>query len=142
MLLSLAIWAIVIAIALPNFIGLLDSANLQQTALQVVSDLRSQQIRAERFQTYQEVRFAPFNNYYLLYGNGTGYEGFKIFVWPTHYFDGYLHLNYPTVRFDDNGDINESGQIGFSDSFGHTQNIVIYLQYGDMRLIPHMIMGT
>ncbi|MCY0893120.1 MAG: prepilin-type N-terminal cleavage/methylation domain-containing protein [Acidibacillus sp.] len=141
-LIALVIWAIVIAIALPDFIGLLDGAQLQQTALQIVSDLRSQQMKAEQVQLYQEVRFAPFNTYYFLYGNGTGYEAFKSFDWPTTYYDGYLHLQSPTVRYDDYGNVSESGQIGLVDPFGHIQNIVLYLQYGDMRLTSHMLMGT
>ncbi|PWI58810.1 pilus assembly FimT family protein [Sulfoacidibacillus thermotolerans] len=140
-LIGLMIFAMLSALVLPNVTALLDSANLHQTALQVLSDLRMQQLRAEEFQAYQEVRFAPFAPYYFLYGNSGRFEKYQPFSWPTDYYDGYLHLPNPTVRFDDLGNVSESGQIAFTDPLGGVQNIVLYLQYGDMRMTTHMLLG-
>ncbi len=134
----LLIWGIAAAVALPNIMALYDWSALQDTAAQTMSDLRSQQLRAQDLGQYQEVRFAPAQGWYFLYGDLVGIEQFRLFAWPTTYFDGYVHLPEPTVRFDDYGTVSESGQIGFVSPTGRVADIVLYMQYGEMRLASHM----
>jgi len=135
----LLIWSIAAAVALPNIMALYDWSALQNTASQTMSDLRSQQLRAEDLAQYQEVRFAPDQGWYFLYGDLVGVEQFRLFAWPTTYFEGYVHLPEPTVRFDDYGTVSESGQIGFVSPTGRVADIVLYMQYGEMRLVSHMV---
>ena len=134
----LLIWSIAAAVALPDIMALYDWAALQDTAAQTVSDLRTQQLRAEDFGRYQEVRFAPEQGWYVLYGDVVGVERFRLFVWPTAYFEGYVHLPEPTVRFDIYGTVSESGQIGFVSPTGRVADIILYMQYGELRLASHM----
>lgn len=130
---AVAIATVIMAVALPDFSRAMDRAYLWQTTCQVVGDLRDQQARAYAVQAYQEVRFAPFANYYELYSDGIGYTSFVSFAPRITYEDGYLHLSEPTVRFNLAGDVSESGKIGFVDPEGDKQTIIICLQSGELH---------
>ncbi len=139
LLMALWIMGVAMAMVIPNFMRAIDHAHLQKTAGEVVCDLRLQQVKAQELQSFQEVRFAPFSNFYQLYGDGEGVLSTSTFEPTTSYFEGYLHLPQPTVRFDDNGNVSESGQIGFVDPEGDVMNLVVHLQYGEVEILHHMV---
>ena len=139
LMVSLWIGAVILAVAIPNFVTALDRVNLARTTATVLENLRDQQSLAQKLLAYQEVRFAPFSNYYVLYGYGTGYGSDFQFAPQITYAEGYLHLPQPNIRYDDAGTVSESGQIAFTDTEGDVLDIVVYLQSGETRILHHMI---
>ena len=138
---ALSVAAIALAVALPAFKASADKAQLQATAARLFADLAAAQAKAADIQEYQEIRFAPFADYYMLYAAGGVYEGATSFLAPTRYFEGYLHLPEPTVRFDDLGHVSESGQIALEDPEGDVRDIVVYMGYGSLHGLHHTIGG-
>ncbi len=141
-MISLWIVSIVLVIVLPDFVASFDRAQLRLTTQQVVSQLCLQQMKAIQWQRYEEVRFEPYGLYYQLYDPILGIGPRLPFTGRTEYFEGYLHLPLTTIRYDARGFVNQSGQAAFVSPEGDIQNIVIYLQYGGLRLLPHMITGA
>lgn len=139
---SLWIVSLVTVVVLPDFIASFDRAQLQLTTQQIVSQLCLQQMKAIQWQRYEEIRFQPYGSNYQLYDPAVGIGPLLPFAGRTGYFEGYLHLPISTVRYDTRGYINQSGQAAFVSPEGDIQNIVVYLQYGGLRVLPHMITGT
>ncbi len=139
---SLWIVSLVTVVVLPDFVTSFDHAQLRLTAQQVVSQLCLQQIKAIQWQRYEEVRFEPYGLFYQLYDPVLGIGPLLPFAGRTGYFEGYLHLPLTTVRYDARGYVNQSGQAALVSPEGDIQNIVIYLQYGGLRVLPHMLLGT
>lgn len=139
LLMALWITAVALAIALPGFVRAMEYAQLQNTVAHVLSDIQLQQVRAVELQCFQEVRFAPFSDYYERFGSRQGVLSWTQFATPTRYEEGYLHLAEPNLRFDDQGDVSESGQIGLMSPRGEILDVVVYLQFGAIRLVHHMI---
>ncbi len=139
---SLWIVSVVTACTLPGFAGAFDRAELRTTTAQIVSQLCLQQARAIQWQHYEEVRFSPYQPFYQLYDPVTGAGPVIPFGAKTGYAEGYLHLPVSTVRYDALGFVNQSGQAALTSPEGDVQNVVIYLQYGEMRILSHMITGA
>jgi len=133
MLTALVVLSIVSVIALPNFIRAVDRANLYAATYAIAATMHIQQARAISQQGFQEIRFAPFANYYDLYSSGVGFTAVVSFPSGIRYEDGYLHLPEPTLRYNNRGDVSESGQIGLIDPEGDKLTIVVLLQSGTIR---------
>ena len=134
LLLTLLLFGIGLAIILPGGAVARDHALLDISIWQVVSDLRTQQMMAEKTQVYQEVRFPGSDRLYYLYDGSTGHFTGRKIEPPVTYFEGILHLPQPTVRFTSLGNVSESGQIIIKDPEGALRSAVLYMQYGDVRV--------
>lgn len=135
MVMALAVFGVGLALVIPAVSTARDHGSLDTVIWQVVTDLRNQQMVAEKTQSCQEIRF-PFvgSTYYLFDGAALKYTGKREFTPPISYYEGYLHLPQTSVRFLPNGDVNQGGQIILKDPEGAVRNTVLYLQYGDMRV--------
>lgn len=130
---ALAIWGMLAAVTLPGFIHASHVADLRSTTRRLVADLRTAQAKARAYARYEEVRFAPYANFYYLFDIRSGVRGPVYFRSSTEYFDGYNHLPLPTLRFDDYGDVNQSGRVMLVDPEGDLAEIVIYMQFGQLH---------
>ncbi len=133
--------AVMAAIAWPDFRSMYDRGQLDVTSDRLVADLSTAQVVAFDLDKYEEIRFAPFGDYYQIYLDGAGYESFRAFASPTRYFEGYLHLPEPYLRFYGSGGVSESGQIGLVDPEGDVRDIVVSLGFGVLRPYRHMVGG-
>ncbi len=140
-LIALMIVGIGLAIIVPGFVVARDHALLDVSIWQIVSDLRTQQMTAEKKQYYQEIRFPLIGNVYYLYDSTTHSYAGRLIEPPIAYFEGILHLPQTTVRFAPSGNVNESGQVIMKDPEGLIRNAVLYMQYGDIRVATYPIVN-
>ena len=141
LVIAIFLFGLGLSIILPSFMTARDHAVLEVSMWQIVSDLRTQQMQAEKDQMYQEVRFPLTGNIYYLYNGASGlFTGRKIEP-PISYYEGIIHLPQPTIRFNVLGNVNESGQIIIKDPEGAIRNTIIYMQYGDMKVTTNPLMN-
>ncbi len=140
-LVALFIAVVMAAVAMPDFRAISDRTRLDLTAACLASDLATAQATAVDLGEYEEVRFAPFGDTYQTYLDGGRYGPMKTFAAPTRYFDGYLHLPEPSLRYYSTSTVSESGQIGLVDPEGDVRDIIVSLGFGVLRQYRHMVVG-
>lgn len=116
-----------------------DRGALDATQAHIAADIALSQVTAADQQSFQELRFAPGVPEYTLYANGRGFGDQYRFVPPTRYAEGYLLLPQPYLRYDDLGQVSESGQIGLVDPEGDVRDLVVYLGDGVVRTTDGLI---
>lgn len=140
-LVALFIAVVTAAVALPDFHVIFDRTRLDLTADCLASDLATSQATAVDLGEYDEVRFSPFGDTYQTYLDGGRYGPMKAFAAPTRYFEGYLHLPEPSLRYYSTGTVSESGQIGLVDPEGDVRDLIVSLGFGVLRQYRHMVSG-
>ena len=140
-LVGLFISVVMAMVALPDFHVIFDRTRLDLTADCLASDLATAQVTAVELGEYEEVRFAPFGDTYQTYLDGGRYGPVRTFASPTRYFEGYLHLPEPSLRYYGTSTVSESGQIGLVDPEGDVRDIIVSLGFGVLRQYRHMVLG-
>ena len=134
LMIAIFLFGVGLSVMLPAFVSAKDHAALETSAWQIVSDLRTQQMRAQIKQVYQEIRFPSYSETYYFYDGAGGQFTPRTIASPIYYYEGFVHLPSSTVRFNPLGNVNQGGQIIIQDPEGAVRNAVLYLQYGDIRM--------
>lgn len=140
-LVALFVAVVMSVIALPDFRAIFDRTQLDLTADRLVSDLATAQATAMDAGGFCGVRFAPFGDTYQVCSPGRWFGPTVAFAAPTRYFEGYLHLQEPYLRYYSTGTVSESGQVGLVDPEGDVRDVIVSLGFGVLREYRHMVLG-